>query len=161
MRSSGAAPENGDGEEDGESGQDHHEGDPRPLPYDFEQELIRKSNRHIRLYEAFVPVSKEYMLTRKFYAEYEQRKPAQPLRFLRYTQPERLLERQRQLRLGTPRLESQMYGWLPVQGRKCALELNFLHAPKLRCSMTIHGENLMAERITERPAFNGLRFLLH
>ncbi|XP_034668507.1 uncharacterized protein LOC117901726 isoform X2 [Drosophila subobscura] len=57
MRSSSRALENGDGEEDGEGGQeqDHHEGDPHPLPYDFEQELIRKSNRHIRLYDAFVP----------------------------------------------------------------------------------------------------------
>jgi len=45
-----------EGEEDGE-GQDHHEGDPRPLPYDFEKELIQKSNRYIRLYESFVPVS--------------------------------------------------------------------------------------------------------
>ncbi|XP_022219778.1 uncharacterized protein LOC111072315 isoform X2 [Drosophila obscura] len=54
MRSTGVALEN---DEDGEGGQeqDHHEGDPRPFPYDFEQELIRKSNRHIRLYNAFVP----------------------------------------------------------------------------------------------------------
>lgn len=36
---------------------DHREGDPRPLPYDFEKELIHRSNRHIRLYETFVPVS--------------------------------------------------------------------------------------------------------
>ncbi|KAH8244813.1 hypothetical protein KR032_000875 [Drosophila birchii] len=150
----------GEGEEDGE-GQDHHEGDPRPLPYDFEKELIEKSNRHIRLYDAFVPVSQVYPLTRKFYAQFEQRQPANPLRYLPHTWPEKQLERQRQLARGVPLLESQVYGWLPLPCRDRAADLNFLHAPKMRCGMTVHGERLMAERITERPPFNGLRFLLH
>ncbi|KAH8419885.1 hypothetical protein KR009_003473 [Drosophila setifemur] len=149
-----------DGEEDGE-GQDHHEGDPKPLPYDFEKELIENSNRHIRLYKAFVPVSQVPPLTRKFYAQYEQRQPANPLRYLRNTWPEKQLERQRQLVRGIPLLESQVYGWLPLQSRERAANLNFLHAPKLRCGMTIHGEKIIAERISERPPFNGLRFLLH
>ncbi|XP_044572988.1 uncharacterized protein LOC6502229 isoform X2 [Drosophila ananassae] len=52
-----------EGEEEGE-GQDHHEGDPRPLPYDFEKELIQKSNRHIRLCESFVPVSQGPVILR-------------------------------------------------------------------------------------------------
>ncbi|KAH8286744.1 hypothetical protein KR018_004479 [Drosophila ironensis] len=147
-------------DEDGE-GQEHHEGDPRPLPYDFEKELIERSNRHIRLYKAFVPVSQVHPLTRKFYAQFEQRQPENPLRYLKDTWPEKHSERQRQLGLGVPILQSQVYGWLPRQTGDRVAELNFLHAPKLRCGMTIHGERLMAERITERPPFNGLRFLLH
>ncbi|KAH8343569.1 hypothetical protein KR059_012696 [Drosophila kikkawai] len=150
----------GEGEEDGE-GQDHHEGDPKPLPYDFEKELIEKSNRHIRLYDTFVPVSQVYPLTRKFYAQFEQRQPPNPLRYLPHTWPEKQLKRQHQLAKGVPILESQVYGWLPLPCRDRASDLNFLHAPKLRCGMTVHGERLMAERITERPPFNGLRFLLH
>ncbi|XP_017065949.1 uncharacterized protein LOC108104411 isoform X1 [Drosophila eugracilis] len=149
-----------EGEEDGEA-QDHHEGDPRPLPYDFEKELIQKSNRHIRLYETFVPVSQVNPLTRKFYAKFEQRQPPDPLRYLRHTWPEKQLERQSQLTKSIPLLESQVYGWLPLQSGEQVANLNFLHAPKLRCGMTVHGERLIAERITARPSFNGLRFLLH
>ncbi|KAH8340421.1 hypothetical protein KR067_001469 [Drosophila pandora] len=149
-----------EGEEEGE-GQEHHEGDPRPLPYDFEKELIQKSNRHIRLCESFVPVSQVHPLTRKFYAHFEQRQPEDPLRYLRHTWPEKQVERDRQLRQGVPVLESQVYGWLPLQTRDRVPDLNVLHAPKLRCGMTVHGERLIAERITERPPFNGLRFLLH
>ncbi|XP_052856302.1 uncharacterized protein LOC128264706 isoform X1 [Drosophila gunungcola] len=147
-------------EEDGE-GQDHHDGDPKPLPYNFEKELIEGSNRHIRLYETFVPVSQVYPLTRKFYAQFEQRQPPDPLRYLRHTWPEKQLERQRELVKAVPLLESQVYGWLPLQSGERATGLNFLQAPKLRCGMTVHGERLIAERITERPPFNGLRFLLH
>ncbi|XP_017006505.1 uncharacterized protein [Drosophila takahashii] len=149
-----------EGEEDGE-GHDHHEGDPRPLPYDFEKELIEKSNRHIRLYETFVPVSRVYPLTRKFYAQFEQHQPPDPLGYLRHTWPEKQVERQRQLAKAVPLLESQVYGWLPLQSGERAAHLNFLHAPKLRCGMTVHGERLIADRITTRPPFNGLRFLLH
>ncbi|EDV45536.1 uncharacterized protein LOC6555654 [Drosophila erecta] len=149
-----------EGEENGDA-PDHREGDPRPLPYDFEKELIQRSNRHIRLYESFVPVSQVYPLTRKFYAQYEQRQPSDTLRYLRHTWPDKHLERQRQLAKAVPLLESQVYGWLPLKSGERAAELNFLHAKKLRCGMTVHGERLIAERITARPPFNGLRFLLH
>ncbi|XP_052856303.1 uncharacterized protein LOC128264706 isoform X2 [Drosophila gunungcola] len=102
-----------------------------------------------------------YPLTRKFYAQFEQRQPPDPLRYLRHTWPEKQLERQRELVKAVPLLESQVYGWLPLQSGERATGLNFLQAPKLRCGMTVHGERLIAERITERPPFNGLRFLLH
>ncbi|XP_030380844.1 uncharacterized protein LOC115628769 [Scaptodrosophila lebanonensis] len=152
----GLLPDDADNEEDGD---EHHEGDPRPLPYAFEKELIQKSNRHIRLTESFVPVTKVSPLTSKFYAHHEQRKPRQPERFLRYTEVAQL---ERRTPLGVPLLESQVYGWLPLK-TDCTptIHLNVAHAPKLRCGMTIHGEHLLAERVTERPPFNGLRFLLH
>lgn len=45
-----------DGDEDDEQKNcDHFEGDPRPLPYAFEKELIDNANRHIRICEAFGP----------------------------------------------------------------------------------------------------------
>lgn len=49
-------PKSGDKEdEDGDDQDDHFEGDPRPMPYDFEKELINNSNKHIRISEVFGP----------------------------------------------------------------------------------------------------------
>lgn len=45
----------GDDEDDEQKNSDHFEGDPRPLPYAFEKELIENSNRHIRICESFGP----------------------------------------------------------------------------------------------------------
>lgn len=45
----------GDDEDDEQKNSDHFEGDPRPLPYAFEKELIENSNRHIRICETFGP----------------------------------------------------------------------------------------------------------
>ncbi|EDW78252.1 uncharacterized protein Dwil_GK16272 [Drosophila willistoni] len=137
------------------------EGQPRPLPYAFEKELIEKSNKHIRLHRNFVPVSQVYPLTRKFYAHYEERKLPEPLRYVQFTPTEVQIKRQQKLSTSVPLLESQVYGWVPLLAQDRSIQLNFIHAPKLRCCMTIHGEHLMAERMTERPPFNGLRFLLH
>ncbi|XP_034484844.1 uncharacterized protein LOC117789805 isoform X2 [Drosophila innubila] len=142
----------GDGDVDGDGqNNDHFEGDPRPLPYAFEKELIEKSNKHIRICEVFVPANKVYPITSKFYAKYE-------------PHPIPLPQRNRhnnKLSPDHPLLESQMYGWLPFQCPDAATYLNCIHAPKRRCRMTIHGEKIIAGRITERPPFNGLQFILH
>ncbi|XP_060664685.1 uncharacterized protein LOC132797161 [Drosophila nasuta] len=143
--------DNDDDEDGDEQNPDHFEGDPRPLPYDFQKELIENSNRHIRICEVFVPSSKVYPITSKFYAKYE-------------SHGNQLPQRQRQsTRLSSeyPLLESQVYGWMPLQCRDAAKYLNCIHAPKRRCRMTIHGEQIIAGRITERPPFNGLQFILH
>ncbi|KAH8384962.1 hypothetical protein KR093_003491 [Drosophila rubida] len=142
-----------DDDEDGDGQHaDHFEGDPRPLPYDFQKELFKNSNKHIRICEVFVPYTKVYPITSKFYAKYESHGLQSPQR-----------QKQRQGRLPSeyPLLESQVYGWIPLQCRNAATYLNSIHAPKQRCRMTIHGEQIIAGRITERPPFNGLQFILH
>ncbi|ALC49450.1 CG32801 [Drosophila busckii] len=135
-------------DDDGDSQQnDHYEGDPLPLPYAFEKELIDKSNRHIRLCKDFGSSKKVYPITTKFYAKYE---------------PQPILLQPAQSKLPVyPLLESQVYGWIPLQCQELAIYLNGVQAPKLRCRMTIHGEHITAGRITERPPFNGLQFVLH
>ncbi|EDW06485.2 uncharacterized protein LOC6585194 [Drosophila mojavensis] len=148
-------PKSGDKEdEDGDDQDDHFEGDPRPMPYDFEKELINNSNKHIRISEVFGPPNIVYPITSKFYSKYEPqsilKKPAQAQRHRFHKAPP-----------DYPLLESQMYGWMPLQCREAATYLNCIHAPKRRCRMTIHGEQIIAGRITERPPFNGLKFILH
>lgn len=68
-------------------------------------------------------------------------------------------------------LESHKYGWipptsslasLPVDSPDSLVNLNRVHAPKLRSDMTKFGEKLIASKITERSSqsFHGLRFYL-
>ncbi|KAM8720327.1 hypothetical protein ACLKA7_006380 [Drosophila subpalustris] len=149
-----AALANGDDDVDGDGDKDndHFEGDPRPLPYAFEKELIGKSNKHIRICEVFGPSNKVYPITSKFYAKYE----PHPI-----VLPQRNRQNNNKLSFEHPLLESQMYGWLPFHCQDAATYLNCIHAPKRRCRMTIHGEQIIAGRITERPPFNGLKFILH
>ncbi|XP_030564333.1 uncharacterized protein LOC115765090 [Drosophila novamexicana] len=147
-----AALAKGDADEDGDGqNNDHFEGDPRPMPYAFEKELISKSNKHIRICDVFGPPNKVYPITSKFYAKYEQHSISKA-----QAQRHRLLNSPPDY----PLLESQMYGWIPLQCREAATYLNCLHAPKRRCRMTIHGEQIIAGRITERPPYNGLQFIL-
>ncbi|KAH8395700.1 hypothetical protein KR222_009940 [Zaprionus bogoriensis] len=142
--------DNDDGDGDEQQSGDHFEGDPRPLPYAFEKELIDKSNRHIRVCEVFAPSNKVHPISCKFYARAEQQAPQAAQR-----------HRHSKLAADYPLLESQSYGWIPQQCREAAGYLNRVHAPKRRCRMTTHGEQLIAGRITERPPFNGLQFILH
>lgn len=57
-----------------------------------------------------------------------------------------------------PLLSGEVYGWLPANLGDTTKELNFICAPKIRTDMTIHGERVASERVTERLPFNGLRF---
>lgn len=45
----------GEDDEEEQNNSDHFKGDPRPLPYVFEKELIEKANKHVRICEAFGP----------------------------------------------------------------------------------------------------------
>lgn len=95
-----------------------------------------------------------YPITSKFYAKSEEHAPQAAQRY-------RHNNNNNTLSSGHPLLESQMYGWIPLQCQKASGYLNCVHAPKRRCRMTIHGEHIIAGRITERPPFNGLKFILH
>lgn len=54
----------GEDDDEEQKNSDHFEGDPRPLPYVFEKELIENANRHVRICEAFgLPNRGEYTLT--------------------------------------------------------------------------------------------------
>lgn len=92
-----------------------------------------------------------YPITSKFYAKAELHAPRAAQRH----------NNNNKLSSDYPLLESQVYGWIPLQCREAAGYLNCIHAPKRRCRMTIHGEHIIAGRITERPPFNGLQFILH
>lgn len=66
----------------------------------------------------------------------------------------------RRARTILPHLSGEVYGWLPADLSDSVKALNFICAPKMRTNMTIHGERVVSERVTERPPFNGLRFIV-
>lgn len=71
------------------------------------------------------------------------------------------LYRRPQVKYSLPLLESHSYGWIPYSmDGKSVQQMNDIYAPKIRCDLTGYGEKLVAERVTQRPFFNGLRFFL-
>ncbi|XP_036318062.1 uncharacterized protein LOC118733016 [Rhagoletis pomonella] len=125
------------------------------LPYNFEKELIENQNRHFCGHYTFVPCGRVEPLATKFYARHDQN----TLDYEKYVE----LVAQRGSRRGRgilPHLSGEIYGWLPADLGDSLRELNFICAPKIRTDMTIHGEKVVSERVTERPAFNGLRFVV-
>lgn len=151
----------------------------RQLPYLFEKELINKQNKYIHIHETFIPCVKSKKTSfqncnwyrpqlhfisannaiGKFYVNRDQLKP---IKYVSYIKLLQRLEYNRFLPSGMPRLESQVYGWMPCNDKKSAIleQLNRINAPKRRCYLTIHGEKLHSETITERTPFNGVRFFL-
>ncbi|XP_061393295.1 uncharacterized protein LOC133328764 [Musca vetustissima] len=127
--------------------------EPRPMPYLFEKELINRANKHIYVVDDFVPSRKVHHITAKFYAHHEQKEPSNEREYRNFIDrpcPER------------HQTENSVYGWMPssLQDTKLLKELNFINAPKQRCCLTIYGEILQSDKVTERPGFNGLRFHL-
>ncbi|KAL9879705.1 uncharacterized protein LOC119640322 [Glossina fuscipes] len=130
------------------------------LPYLFEKELINKQNKYIHIHETFIPCAvKTNNAIGKFYINRDQLKP---IKYISYLKLLERLEYNKFLPSGMPRLESQVYGWMPCNVKRSAIlgQLNYINAPKRRCYLTIHGEKLHNETITERTPFNGVRFLL-
>ncbi|XP_073833836.1 uncharacterized protein [Musca autumnalis] len=127
--------------------------EPRPLPYLFEKELINRANKHIHVVDDFQPSRTTHHITAKFYAHHQQREPENEKVYRRFIDrpcPEWHLT------------ENGVYGWMPQTLKPTHLlsELNFINAPKRRCCLTVYGEILQSDRITERPGFNGLPFHL-
>ncbi|XP_014102364.2 uncharacterized protein [Bactrocera oleae] len=139
---------NADGEEE--------EAPPRAeLPYNFEKELIENQNRHFCGHYTFVPCTLVEPLATKFYARHDQN----TLNVEKFT---KFVEQcgRRRARTILPHLSGEVYGWLPADLSDSVKALNFICAPKMRTNMTIHGERVVSERVTERPPFNGLRFIV-
>ncbi|XP_054727614.1 uncharacterized protein LOC129237144 [Anastrepha obliqua] len=125
------------------------------LPYNFEKELIENQNRHFCGHYTFVPCGRAEPLAAKFYARHDQN----TLDYEKFM--EFVAQRGRKCGRGIlPHLSGEVYGWLPPNVSDSVKDLNFICAPKIRTDMTIHGEKLVGERVTERPPFNGLRFVL-
>ncbi|XP_011187893.1 uncharacterized protein LOC105215587 [Zeugodacus cucurbitae] len=125
------------------------------LPYNFEKELIENQNRHFCGHYTYVPCKLVEPMAKKFYARHDQN----TLDFEKFT--EFVKQRGRRRARGIlPHLSGEVYGWLPAEMGESVRELNFICAPKIRTDMTIHGERVISERVTERPPFNGLRFIV-
>ncbi|XP_005178991.1 uncharacterized protein LOC101888756 [Musca domestica] len=127
--------------------------EPRPMPYLFEKELINKANKHIYVVDDFVPSRNTHHITAKFYAHHQQREPRNDKAYRNFIErpcPER------------HQTENHVYGWMPqtLKATQLLRELNFINAPKQRCCLTVYGEILQSDKITERAGFNGLRFHL-
>uniref|UniRef100_A0A1B0A2Z5 Uncharacterized protein n=1 Tax=Glossina pallidipes TaxID=7398 RepID=A0A1B0A2Z5_GLOPL len=107
------------------------------LPYLFEKELINKQNKYIHIHETFIPCVKTNNAIGKFYVNRDQLKP---IKYVSYVKLLQRLEYNRFLPSGMPRLESQVYGWMPRDDKKSAIleQLNRIHAPKRRCYLTVH-----------------------
>ncbi|XP_067640966.1 uncharacterized protein [Eurosta solidaginis] len=127
----------------------------KELPYNFEKELIENQNRHYRGHHTFVPSGRVHPLAAKLHAKHEQNKLDYD-KFLEFV----MQRGKRRSRGALPHLSSEFYGWMPIDLSESVKELNFICAPKIRTDMTIHAEKMANERVTERPPFNGLRFVL-
>ncbi|XP_018792804.1 PREDICTED: uncharacterized protein LOC108971295 [Bactrocera latifrons] len=125
------------------------------LPYNFEKELIENQNRHFCGHYTFVPCTIIEPLATKFYARHD-RNTLDEEKFTKFVRQ----YGRRRARGILPRLSGEVYGWLPAAVGESVKELNFICAPKIRTNMTIHGERVVSERVTERPPFNGPRFIV-
>ncbi|XP_055384976.1 uncharacterized protein LOC129614412 [Condylostylus longicornis] len=56
--------------------------------------------------------------------------------------------------------ESHNIGWPSLDAQYLNKNVNRILAPKLRCDLTVFGEALGKERVTERPEFSGEKFFL-
>ncbi|XP_013112246.1 uncharacterized protein LOC106090556 [Stomoxys calcitrans] len=136
--------------EDGEEGGIK---DPKPLPYLFEKELINNSNRHIYVVDDFVPSRNIHHVDKKFYARHQQSEPENQTYYRSFVERQEMVQH---------RTSNNVYGWMPpsLKGTRLLSQLNFVSAPKQRGCLTVYGEIVQSDRITERPPFNGLRFYL-
>ncbi|XP_050099228.1 uncharacterized protein LOC126579722 [Anopheles aquasalis] len=158
---SGGAPEDG------------RMGEVRPGPatvsYAFEKELINRQNRHIRLYDSFLPSLKRVPIAIKFWSKYDStaagRASGLP-NFDRYCAlVEKTIAEGPRDRYPEPITESQCYGWHqePSFGRRSGegeRDRHLHHHPKKRSQITLVGEKINADRITQRPRFTGVPFKL-
>ncbi|XP_055845722.1 uncharacterized protein LOC129911804 [Episyrphus balteatus] len=131
------------------------------LPYLFEKELTQNQNKRIYIVDEFIATERVTPIEGKFYSKFNDahiKGITERQCFWKLTKEERNGSK---LKLEFPVLESQMYGWMPKNVSKVALKrINYIQAPKLRCPMTIHGEKISSERVTERTKFAGERFNL-
>ncbi|KAM7346552.1 uncharacterized protein ACRADG_006434 [Cochliomyia hominivorax] len=122
------------------------------LDYLFEKELINKQNKHIHVMDRFGPSRDTHYLTSKLHARHEQHKPNNYMDYIPFVYGSSYKHD----------TEANVYGWMPkiVNRTDLLKELNFINAPKQRCSLTEFGEKLDSDKSNARPDFNGLRFFL-
>ncbi|XP_052901060.1 uncharacterized protein LOC128307324 [Anopheles moucheti] len=140
---------------------------PRPpaiVSYAFEKELINRQNRYIRLYDSFLPSLKRVPIAIKFWSKYDSTAAGRSglPNFDHYCAlVEKTIAEGPRDRYPEPITESQCYGWYfePVyryEGR----DIHLLYHPKKRSPITLVGEKINADRITQRPRFTGVPFKL-
>ncbi|XP_055913473.1 uncharacterized protein LOC129947063 [Eupeodes corollae] len=131
------------------------------LPYLFEKELTQNQNKRIYIVDEFIATERVAPIEGKFYSKFNDAHSKDITARQCFW---KLAEERRhgsKMQLEFPVLESQMYGWLPKNVSKVALKrINYVQAPKLRCPMTVYGEKISSERVTERTKFAGERFNL-
>ncbi|XP_058063254.1 uncharacterized protein LOC131213261 [Anopheles bellator] len=146
-------------------GEDSPSRPPAIVSYAFEKELINRQNRHIRLYDSFLPSLKRVPIAIKFWSKYDStaagRASGMP-NFDRYCAlVEKTIAEGPRERYPEPVTESQCYGWHyePLQ-RYAGCDVHLHHHPKKRSQITLVGEKINADRITQRPRFTGVPFKL-
>ncbi|XP_035780148.1 uncharacterized protein LOC118460154 [Anopheles albimanus] len=141
---------------------------PATVSYAFEKELINRQNRHIRLYDSFLPSLKRVPIAIKFWSKYDStaagRASGLP-NFDRYCAlVEKTIAEGPRDRYPEPITESQCYGWhhqeQPCWRYEGERDRYLHHHPKKRSPITLVGEKINADRITQRPRFTGVPFKL-
>ncbi|XP_049547098.1 uncharacterized protein LOC125958011 [Anopheles darlingi] len=163
----------GGGGTGGGGGPEDGRGEVRPpvtVSYAFEKELINRQNRHIRLYDSFLPSLKRVPIAIKFWSKYDSTAAGRASGLPNFDRYCALVEKQiaegPRDRYPEPITESQCYGWHQEGGPSSyrrydgERDRHLHHHPKKRSQITLVGEKINADRITQRPRFTGVPFKL-
>ncbi|XP_055633442.1 uncharacterized protein LOC129773813 [Toxorhynchites rutilus septentrionalis] len=138
---------------------------PAIVSYAFEKEVINKQNTHIRVTDHFLPNLNRVPIAIKFWSKYDSTTVEAQSRLDSFDKYFKLLEKNiaegPREKYREPRTENQCYGWHTEPFYKLDTDdIHLLYNPKKRQEITIVGEKINADRITQRPRFTGIPFKL-
>ncbi|XP_038117122.1 uncharacterized protein LOC119769255 isoform X1 [Culex quinquefasciatus] len=138
---------------------------PAIVSYAFEKEIINRANAHIRVTDSFMPDVRRVPIAIKFWSKYDstseeaQRKLANVHKYVELLE-KNITEGPRE-KYQEPRTENQCYGWHSGAVDPLVTEdAHLLYHPKKRQEITLIGEKINADKITQRPRFTGIPFKL-
>ncbi|KXJ81280.1 hypothetical protein RP20_CCG020354 [Aedes albopictus] len=138
---------------------------PAIVSYAFEKEVINKQNAISHVTDHFLPNLNRVPIAIKFWSKYDSTTAAAQSGLANFDKYFKLLEKNiaegPKEKFQEPRTENQSYGWHsdPFY-RQDPEDVHLLYHPKKRHEITIIGEKINADRITQRPRFTGIPFKL-
>ncbi|XP_058443947.1 uncharacterized protein LOC131425799 [Malaya genurostris] len=138
---------------------------PSIVSYAFQKETINKQNTHVKVTDHFMPNVKRVPIAIKFWSKYDSTTADAQSKLENIDKYFQLLEKSitegPREKYQEPRTENQCYGWHSEPFYLLDPESCHLHYhPKKRHEITIVGEKINADKITQRPRFTGVPFKL-
>ncbi|XP_055608448.1 uncharacterized protein LOC129755811 [Uranotaenia lowii] len=131
------------------------------ISFAFQKEIINRQNAHIRMTDNFMPNVKRAPIAVKFWSKYDSASVEAKSSLANFDKYFRLLEKSYQEgpkeKHCEPKTENQAYGW---HTDAVFPDSHLLYKPRKKVEITIIGEKIQAEKITERPRFTGIPFKL-